>query len=32
MTQMKLEIIREDNQSDIGMLHVFQIDDCWSAE
>ena len=29
---MNIEIIREDNRSDIGMLHVFQLYDCWSAE
>ena len=29
---MNIEIIREDNRSDTGMLHVFQIYDCWSAE
>ncbi len=29
---MKLEIIREDNRSDAGMLHVFWIYDCGSAE
>ena len=29
---MNIEIIREDKRSDIGMLHVFQLYDCWSAE
>ena len=29
---MNIEIIREDKRSDTGMLHVFQIYDCWSAE
>ena len=29
---MSIEIIREDKRSDIGMLHVFQIYDCWLAE
>ena len=29
---MKLEIIREDNRSDTGMLHVFQLYDYCSAE
>ena len=29
---MNMEIIREDNRSDAGVLHVFWIYDCWSAE
>ena len=29
---MNIEIIREDNRLDTGMLHVFQLYDCWSAE
>ena len=29
---MNIEIIRGDNQSDAGVLQVFQIYDWWSAE
>ena len=29
---MNIEIFHEDNRSDTGKIHVFQIYDCWSAE